>query len=136
MPDTTSGAVFPILSGAFQNTPLLMGSDLLSGVTRGIYEEAVGSSTSRAVTGMAAQTIGSQTARMFDTYDDSIPYAGAYVTGAMPVAKSIYTGITTGVLDMAMSRGSGWKRFAVPIGTDGLSSLLYNASGGSDTRIL
>jgi hypothetical protein len=129
-------AVFPILSGAFQDTPLLMASDIVSGLTRGGYEKMMGSSTSRAVTEMAAQTIGSQTARMFDTYDDNIPMAGSYVTGTVPLAKSIYTGLTTGVLDMAMSRGSGWKRFAVPV-ADGVSGVLYRAaSGGSDTRIL
>jgi hypothetical protein len=130
-------AVFPILSGAFENTPLLMASDVVSGMTRGVYEKAMGSSTSRAVTEMAAQTIGSQTARMFDTYDDNIPMAGTYVTGNMPLAKSVYTGAVTGTLDWAMSRGSGWKRFAVPVATDGVSGVLYRAaSGGQDTRIL
>ena len=139
MPDipTTSEAVFPILSGAFQNTPLLMASDVISGMARATVEKAMGSSTSRAVTEMVAQTLGSQTARMFDTYDDDIPYAGDYVTGKMPLAKSIYTGVATGTLDMAMGRGSGWKRWVVPVLTDGASGLLYNAaSGGTDTRIL
>jgi hypothetical protein len=100
-------------------------------------KKAMGSSTSRAVTEMAAQTIGSQTARMFDTYDDNIPMAGTYVTGNMPLAKSVYTGAVTGTPDWAMSRGSGWEGFAVPIATDGVSGVLYRAaSGGSDTRIL
>jgi hypothetical protein len=114
-----------------------MASDVISGMTRGIYEKAMGSSTSRSLTEMAAQTIGSQTARMLDTYDDEIPMAGSYVTGPVPLAKSVYTGLITGTLDMAMSRGSGWKRWAVPVGTDGISGVLYRAaSGGSDTRIL
>ena len=39
----TMAAVFPILSGAFQDTPLLMASDVVSGLTRGTYEKMMGS---------------------------------------------------------------------------------------------
>jgi hypothetical protein len=133
--------IFPILGNALSGTPILMVSDVTSGLTRAVYEKVMNkSSTGRAITEMTAQTIGSGIGRLIDSsYGDDMLYGrvGTYLTGSNPVAKSIYTGIATGSADKLMGRNPGWDKWWVPAVTDGVSTVatMY-ATGGSDKRVL
>jgi hypothetical protein len=129
-------AIFPVVA---TDTAILRVSDVTSGLTRAVAEKAMGSSTQRAVTEMAAQTFGSGIGRSLSGADDMIPYVGDYVSSGYGngIMKSVYTGIATGTTDWAMSRGSGWKRWVVPTVTDGASNALTMwATSGNDQRML
>ena len=134
---TNMAAIFPVFQ---TDTAILRVSDVTSGLTRGLSEKVMGSSTSRAVTEMAAQTFGSGIGRSLSGADDMIPYVGDYVSGTgygNGIMKSVDTGIATGTTDWAMGRGSGWKRWVVPTVTDGASNALTMwATSGNDQRIL
>jgi hypothetical protein len=133
--------LFPVLGGALNGTPILMLSDVTSGITRAAYEKLMNkSSTGRAVTEMSAQTVGSGFGRLIDSsYGDDMLYGpvGNFLAGTNPIAKSVYTGIATGGLDFAMGRTPGYSKFWVPAVTDYASYMAFGyASGWQDKRIL
>jgi hypothetical protein len=134
--------IFPFLGSALNNTPILMVSDVTSGLTRAVYEKYVNKSTTgRAVTEFSAQTIGSGIGRLLDSsYGDDMLYGpvGTVLAGSNPIAKSLYTGIATGIMDYGMGRNNSYMgRWATPVVTDGISTYatMY-ATGGQDKRVL
>jgi hypothetical protein len=133
--------LFPVLGSALNGTPILMLSDVTSGITRAAYEKLMNKSTTgRAVTEMSAQTVGSTVGRLMDSsYGDDMLYGpvGTFLAGQNTIAKSLYTGIATGTFDYAMGRTPGYGKWWVPTVTDYASHLVFGyASGWQDKRIL